>query len=269
MSDMKKLKCIEKSSFTSMYSSISLIWGVIIVFISIISLLATNFNLINIPLLVIMLSAVVLILFFSIFHSFLASSIYNLLVNKIGSYEFLIDGMGEITKISTKNFSFITILIVAIISIIQLPILITVRAVLANNFLFSFISSTIFVLMLLIWIFATLVLFATIYNYLTQFIGGIKVKLIEKRENIILIDAIDPISLGLITSIVFSLINFIFGIVGLIIGAGTGLTIITQVINIILSFMTYFILVFVVSVISALLYNRLSERTEGIKIKLE
>lgn len=131
MSDVKELKSIELSSFTTMNTGIAVLFSIISAILLSIVIVATNTNAASVVIYLIP-TVIVGTFMYSIYNSFCQGLIYNVLAKRLKTIAVIIKDGKEIVKISTTETATMTGIILTIqfiliylVSVFILPLLLT------------------------------------------------------------------------------------------------------------------------------------------------
>ncbi|MDI9434908.1 MAG: hypothetical protein QM396_02760 [Euryarchaeota archaeon] len=300
MEEIKEIKSVTIVPFTLMNSALSAILGLIYALILIIVLGLVAFFIPStvsaiIGLLLTLAVAIILILPTGLFlvniaHSFLQALIYNLLVPRLGGIKLKLDEMEEIKEIpiiplslmvSTLNTIYVLILMLIVAPILMLGMqTAAIAAISTTSSLpeFGGLSALgiIGIIMMIIGIpiivfissFINTAIMALIYNFLAPKIGGIRLKFNSVQNNLFELKKIEPIPLALILAVVTTILNLIFSIPNITIyfTLKEPLFAIAYLIG---NIVGTFIIVFIMSTVTALIYNFLRPTIGGIELELE
>jgi hypothetical protein len=247
MEQLKEIKSVAIVPFTLMSSSISAVLGLIyaillILILGVVSVfLPAEASLIS-SLMATMAVALILVLpvgsfLFSVVSSFVTALLYNLLVPKIGGIKLGIVEMKEVRSIPVIPVSLMLSLIYTILTFLVMLVVAPIVTVSLQGAALISISATattgleglsalgiigiiIMVIgvpiLVLICSFIFSAISAILYNILAPKIGGVRLKFSSKTGNIFEIKKIPPLPLAIITTVVITIVNFIFAIPALI-----------------------------------------------------
>lgn len=297
MEELKEIKSVAIVPYTLMSSSISgvlgLIYAIILILImGVVSVvLPAEFSFLS-SIMATLAVALILVLpvglfLFSALSSFLMALLYNILVPKIGAIKLGLVEMEEVRSIPVISVSlmisiiytiltFLVMLVVAptVVLSLQFSALIsaTTTAGLEVFSAMGIIGIIIMVIgipiMVLIGSFIFTALSTILYNILAPKIGGLRLKFSSKTGSMFEIEKIPPLPLAIITTVVLTIVNFIFSLpsLGTYIISGNYIGGLGYVVgNIVGSLISTFI----IYAIMALLYNYLRPRIGGVELELE
>ncbi len=280
MSELKELKSIELSSFTTILTGIEIIFAII--FSIIISIAIIAFVPEGVSLAIYMIPTIVVsTLMYGTYKNFFEGFLYNTLSKKLKTINILIKDGKEIAEISTTETAIMCSIIITIefillylVSVFIMPIFLTsimqtlaMTGQMAVAFtIYQFLSiisqpTTILILIFGIFIisFVFILLGAFIYNIFANTGRGAVVKL-SSENNMTVIESIEPLKLAIVSTVVIGILNVIFNIIMLI----TGYAPITVVESIVSGFIGAFICGFLI----AAFYNFLSPVIGKLKLEL-
>ena len=280
MSELKELKSIELSSFTTILTGIEIIFALI--FSIIISIAIIAFVPQGVSLAIYMIPTIVVgTLMYGTYKNFFEGFLYNTLSKKLKTINIVIKDGKEIAEISTTETAIMCSIIITIefillylVSVFIMPIFLTsimqtlaMTGQMAVAFtIYQFLSiisqpTTILILIFGIFIisFVFILLGAFIYNIFANTGRGAVVKL-SSENNMTVIESIAPLKLAIVSTVVIGILNVIFNIIMLI----TGYAPITVVESIVSGFIGAFICGFLI----AAFYNFLSPMLGKLKLEL-
>ena len=280
MSELKELKSIELSSFTTILTGIEIIFAII--FSIIISIAIIAFVPEGVSLAIYMIPTIIVsTLMYGTYKNFFEGFLYNTLSKKLKTINIVIKDGKEIAEISTTETAIMCSIIITIefillylVSVFIMPIFLTsimqtlaMTGQMAVAFtIYQFLSiisqpTTILILIFGIFIisFVFILLGAFIYNIFANTGRGIVVKL-SSENNMTVIESIAPLKLAIVSTVVIGILNVIFNIIMLI----TGYAPITVVESIVSGFIGAFICGFLI----AAFYNFLSPMLGKLKLEL-
>lgn len=280
MSELKELKSIELSSFTTILTGIEIIFAII--FSIIISIAIIAFVPQGVSLAIYMIPTIVVsTLMYGTYKNFFEGFLYNTLSKKLKTINIVIKDGKEIAEISTTETAIMCSIIITIefillylVSVFIMPIFLTsimqtlaMTGQMAVAFtIYQFLSiisqpTTILILIFGIFIisFVFILLGAFIYNIFANTGRGAVVKL-SSENNMTVIESIAPLKLAIVSTVVIGILNVIFNIIMLI----TGYAPITVVESIVSGFIGAFICGFLI----AAFYNFLSPVLGKLKLEL-
>ena len=280
MSELKELKSIELSSFTTILTGIEIIFALI--FSIIISIAIIAFVPQGVSLAIYMIPTIVVgTLMYGTYKNFFEGFLYNTLSKKLKTINIVIKDGKEIAEISTTETAIMCSIIITIefillylVSVFIMPIFLTsimqtlaMTGQMAVAFtIYQFLSiisqpTTILILIFGIFIisFVFILLGAFIYNIFANTGRGAVVKL-SSENNMTVIESIAPLKLAIVSTVVSGILNVIFNIIMLI----TGYAPITVVESIVSGFIGAFICGFLI----AAFYNFLSPVLGKLKLEL-
>lgn len=280
MSELKELKSIELSSFTTILTGIEIIFAII--FSIIISIAIIAFVPQGVSLAIYMIPTIVVsTLMYGTYKNFFEGFLYNTLSKKLKTINIVIKDGKEIAEISTTETAIMCSIIITIefillylVSVFIMPIFLTsimqtlaMTGQMAVAFtIYQFLSiisqpTTILILIFGIFIisFVFILLGAFIYNIFANTGRGAVVKL-SSENNMTVIESIAPLKLAIVSTVVIGILNVIFNIIMLI----TGYAPITVVESIVSGFIGAFICGFLI----AAFYNFLSPMLGKLKLEL-
>lgn len=280
MSNVKDLKSIELSSFTTMITGISVLFSIISAVLISIVIAATNPA--GLGIIIYLIPTIIIGAFmYGIYNSFSEGLFYNLLARKLRTIAVEIKDGKEISKISTTETATmvsiiltIQIILIYLVSLMVLPILLTsmVQTLIyagQSSFAYSIyqflilinqpttIGIVIFGTFIITFVFVLLGTY--IYNILAN--SGREIVLNLSQENgLTSIDSVNPLKLGIAFAIVCGILSLITGIISVI----SGSPITTLIGNVIGGFIGGFIEFYLMG----LFYNFLAPKLGKIKIEL-
>lgn len=280
MSELKELKSIELSSFTTILTGIEIIFAII--FSIIISIAIIAFVPEGVSLAIYMIPTIIVsTLMYGTYKNFFEGFLYNTLSKKLKTINIVIKDGKEIAEISTTETAIMCSIIITIefillylVSVFIMPIFLTsimqtlaMTGQMAVAFtIYQFLSiisqpTTILILIFGIFIisFVFILLGAFIYNIFANTGRGAVVKL-SSENNMTVIESIAPLKLAIVSTVVIGILNVIFNIIMLI----TGYAPITVVESIVSGFIGAFICGFLI----AAFYNFLSPMLGKLKLEL-
>ncbi|MBR3141444.1 MAG: hypothetical protein IKF11_11400 [Methanobrevibacter sp.] len=280
MSELKELKSIELSSFTTILTGIEIIFAII--FSIIISIAIIAFVPEGVSLAIYMIPTIIVsTLMYGTYKNFFEGFLYNTLSKKLKTINIVIKDGKEIAEISTTETAIMCSIIITIefillylVSVFIMPIFLTsimqtlaMTGQMAVAFtIYQFLSiisqpTTILILIFGIFIisFVFILLGAFIYNIFANTGRGAVVKL-SSENNMTVIESIEPLKLAIVSTVVIGILNVIFNIIMLI----TGYAPITVVESIVSGFIGAFICGFLI----AAFYNFLSPMLGKLKLEL-
>lgn len=280
MSDLKELKSIELSSFTTILTGIEVIFALI--FSIIISIAIIAFVPEGVSLAIYMIPTIVVgTLMYGTYKNFFEGFLYNTLSKKLKTVNITIRDGKEIAEISTTETAIMYSIIITIefillylVSVFLLPIFLssimqtlamTGQLAIAYS-IYQFLSIISQPTTILILIFGTFIisfvftlLGTFIYNIFANTGRGAIVEL-SSENNMTVIESIAPLKLAIACTVVIGILNVIFNIIMLI----TGYPPITVVQSIVSGFISAFISAFLIAVF----YNFLSPMLGKLKLEL-
>ena len=239
MSDVKELRSIELSSFTTMMTGIAVLFSIIsavLISIGIVALIpnASGFVIYLIP------TIIVGTFMYGIYSNFSQGLFYNLLAKKLKTVAVIIKDGKEIVKISTTETAMMVSIILTIqlillylISLFILPLLMTSviqtlmftgQTTIAYSIyqLLAVLSQPATILMLIFGTFIITFVFVLlgtyIYNFLAKSGRGVVLNL-SGENGLTAIDSVDSLKLGIAFAIICGILSLITGIISLISGA--------------------------------------------------
>ena len=301
MSDIKEIKSIRIVPYTLMNSSISAVVAFIYaVFLVLIFGIAGSFLPSSLGItggVIASLGVAVLILLpagsfvFSVTQSFLTALIYNVFVPRLGGIKLELRDMKEVVGVSVVPFalmiSAITTAIVFIAMLIIGPLLIiglnvvAIRAAILGTTIPGLSSIGAFgILGLLILIigvpivafissFIMYALAAIFYNILAPKIGGIQLEFEALKGRLYSINSIPPIKLALITSIVMTIVMFIYQLPSVATNMLIGPSATSALLRLLIYVVFNLVVGFIIYAIMAVLYNYLAPKIGSVKIEME
>ena len=277
--NIKEIKSIDLSSFTTVITAINLVFSIIatIILSIVITLVIPNSG----SLVLYLIPTIIVGTFmFSIYNIFCDGMFYNLLSKKLKTIAFEIKDT-QIVKISTTE----TAMMVAIISTIQIiliylatifilplmlssvmqTLILTGQQTVAYSLyqLMGIISQPTTVLMFIFGVFIITFVFTLLGTYIYNFIAskdrGISLKLSESG-NLTQIDSIDTLKIAIATAIIAGMLSIITGAIQLVNGA--------SVFNFVFGIIAGFVCGFIMAYLFALIYNIFADKVGKIKLEL-
>ena len=277
--NIKEIKSIDLSSFTTVITAINLVFSIIatIILSIVITLVIPNSG----SLVLYLIPTIIVGTFmFSIYNIFCEGMFYNLLSKKLKTIAFEIKDT-QIVKISTTE----TAMMVAIISTIQIiliylatifilplmlssvmqTLILTGQQTVAYSLyqLLGIISQPTTVLMFIFGVFIITFVFTLLGTYIYNFIAskdrGISLKLSESG-NLTQIDSIDTLKIAIATAIIAGVLSIITGAIQLVNGA--------SVFNFVFGIIAGFVCGFIMAYLFALIYNIFADKVGKIKLEL-
>ena len=277
--NIKEIKSIDLSSFTTVITAINLVFSIIatIILSIVITLVIPNSG----SLVLYLIPTIIVGTFmFSIYNIFCEGMFYNLLSKKLKTIAFEIKDT-QIVKISTTE----TAMMVAIISTIQIiliylatifilplmlssvmqTLILTGQQTVAYSLyqLMGIISQPTTVLMFIFGVFIITFVFTLLGTYIYNFIAskdrGISLKLSESG-NLTQIDSIDTLKIAIATAIIAGMLSIITGAIQLVNGA--------SVFNFVFGIIAGFVCGFIMAYLFALIYNIFADKVGKIKLEL-
>ena len=277
--NIKEIKSIDLSSFTTVITAINLVFSIIatIILSIVITLVIPNSG----SLVLYLIPTIIVGTFmFSIYNIFCEGMFYNLLSKKLKTIAFEIKDT-QIVKISTTE----TAMMVAIISTIQIiliylatifilplmlssvmqTLILTGQQTVAYSLyqLMGIISQPTTVLMFIFGVFIITFVFTLLGTYIYNFIAskdrGISLKLSESG-NLTQIDSIDTLKIAIATAIIAGVLSIITGAIQLVNGA--------SVFNFVFGIIAGFVCGFIMAYLFALIYNIFADKVGKIKLEL-
>lgn len=280
MADVKELKSIELTSFTTMATGIAVLFSIIAAIILAIIIGATVPNGVGI---VIYLIPTIIIgtLMYNIYNTFFEGFLYNVLAKRLKTIAVAIEGGKEIVKISTSETATMVSLIVTIqfillylVSLFILPLTLssmvqtlmyTGQSSLAYG-IYQFLNLISQPTTILILIFGTFiitfvfVLLGTyIYNMMAKSGRGIVLNLSEEN-GLTVIDSIDPLKLGIMFAVISGLLSLITALISLVSGGNLPSLLGSVIGGFVGGFIEFYLM--------GLFYNFLAPKLGKIKIEL-
>ncbi len=279
MISVKELQSIDLSSYTIIFTAISVLFAVILsllltVVIGIVDTASIGVAIYIIP------TIVVGAFMIGIYRYFSEGLFYNLLAKKLRNIKIALNE-GEIVKISPTEtatllatIATIQAILIYLVSVLILPIIIST---LIQTLMFSgqqYLAMELYQIMMVIsqpmtiimFIFGTFVITfisiligAYIYNILASKGRAVELELSEEN-GMTVIESIDMMKFAIAVSIISGILNLIFGIIMLISG-GSVITLISNVI-------TGFVGGFISAALTAIFYNYLAPKLGKLKVKL-
>lgn len=280
MADVKELKSIELTSFTTMATGIAVLFSIIAAIIFAIIIGATVPNGIGV---VIYLIPTIIIgtLMYNIYNNFFEGFMYNVLAKKLKTIAVAIEGGKEIVKISTSETATMVSIIVTIqfillylVSLFILPLTLssmvqtlmyTGQSSLAYGIyqLLNLISQPTTILILIFGTFIITFVFVLlgtyIYNIMAKSGRGIVLNLSEEN-GLTVIDSIDSLKLGIMFAVISGILSLITALISLVSGGNLP--------SLIGSILGGFVGGFIEFYLMGLFYNFLAPKLGKIKIEL-
>lgn len=280
MSDIKELKSIELSSYTTMVTGITVLFSIItaiLISIGIAALMPSGSGVIIylIP------TIIVGVFMYTIYNSFSQGLFYNLLAKKLKTIAVIIEDGKEIAKISTTEtatmialISTIQFILLYLVSVLVLPLLFTSviqtlmftgQATLAYGIyqLLAILSQPTTILMLIFGTFIITFVFvligAYIYNILAKKGRGVILNL-GNEGGLTAIESIEPLKLAIAFAIICGILSLIVGIISVISGG--------SIANLIGNVLGGFVGGFIEFYFIAIFYNFLAPKIGKIKLEL-
>lgn len=280
MSDIKELKSIELSSYTTMVTGITVLFSIItaiLISIGIAALMPSGSGVIIylIP------TIIVGVFMYTIYNSFSQGLFYNLLAKKLKTIAVIIEDGKEIAKISTTEtatmvalISTIQFILLYLVSVLVLPLLFTSviqtlmftgQATLAYGIyqLLAILSQPTTILMLIFGTFIITFVFvligAYIYNILAKKGRGVILNL-GNEGGLTAIESIEPLKLAIAFAIICGILSLIVGIISIISGG--------SIANLIGNVLGGFVGGFIEFYLIAIFYNFLAPKIGKIKLEL-
>lgn len=280
MSDIKELKSIELSSYTTMVTGITVLFSIItaiLISIGIAALMPSGSGVIIylIP------TIIVGVFMYTIYNSFSQGLFYNLLAKKLKTIAVIIEDGKEIAKISTTEtatmialISTIQFILLYLVSVLVLPLLFTSviqtlmftgQATLAYGIyqLLAILSQPTTILMLIFGTFIITFVFvligAYIYNILAKKGRGVILNL-GSEGCLTAIESIEPLKLAIAFAIICGILSLIVGIISVISGG--------SIANLIGNVLGGFVGGFIEFYLIAIFYNFLAPKIGKIKLEL-
>ncbi len=280
MSDVKELKSIELSSFTTMSTGIAVLFSIISAIILSIVIAATmpagsSVIIYLIP------TIIVGSFMYTIYNSFTEGLFYNLLARKLKTIAVKIKDGKEIVKISTTETATmiaiiltIQVILIYLVSVLFLPIVLSSMiqtlvyagqsAFASNIYQFLILISQPTTIAIIIFgtfiiTFVFVLLGTYIYNILANSGRGIVLNLSEEN-GLTTIDSVDQLKLGIAFAIICGILSLIMGLISVVSGANFT----TLIGNVIGGFIGGFIDFYLMG----LFYNFLAPKLGKIKIEL-
>lgn len=280
MSDIKELKSIELSSYTTMVTGITVLFSIItaiLISIGIAALMPSGSGVIIylIP------TIIVGVFMYTIYNSFSQGLFYNLLAKKLKTIAVIIEDGKEIAKISTTEtatmvalISTIQFILLYLVSVLVLPLLFTSviqtlmftgQATLAYGIyqLLAILSQPTTILMLIFGTFIITFVFvligAYIYNILAKKGRGVILNL-GNEGGLTAIESIEPLKLAIAFAIICGILSLIVGIISVISGG--------SIANLIGNVLGGFVGGFIEFYLIAIFYNFLAPKIGKIKLEL-
>lgn len=280
MSDIKELKSIELSSYTTMVTGITVLFSIItaiLISIGIAALMPSGSGVIIylIP------TIIVGVFMYTIYNSFSQGLFYNLLAKKLKTIAVIIEDGKEIAKISTTEtatmvalISTIQFILLYLVSVLVLPLLFTSviqtlmftgQATLAYGIyqLLAILSQPTTILMLIFGTFIITFVFvligAYIYNILAKKGRGVILNL-GSEGGLTAIESIEPLKLAIAFAIICGILSLIVGIISVISGG--------SIANLIGNVLGGFVGGFIEFYLIAIFYNFLAPKIGKIKLEL-
>ena len=280
MSDIKELRSIELSSYTTLSTGIAVLFSIIsaILFSILVGVAVPN----GASVIIYVIPTIIVGTFmFTIYNAFCQGLLYNLLAKKLKTIFFILKDNKEIVKISTTETAImvsiiltIQVILLYLVSVLILPLLLTT---VMQTLMYSgqqLTAINLYQLLLLIsqpatiamFIFGTFILtfiFVLIGTYIYNILGkngrGVVLNLSEEN-GFTAIDSIDAKKFAIAYAIITCVINIIFAIIMLISGAYMS--------GAIIDIISGFIGGFIVAYLFALFYNYLAPKLGKLKIEL-
>ena len=280
MSDIKELKSIELSSYTTMVTGITVLFSIItaiLISIGIAALMPSGSGVIIylIP------TIIVGVFMYTIYNSFSQGLFYNLLAKKLKTIAVIIEDGKEIAKISTTEtatmvalISTIQFILLYLVSVLVLPLLFTSviqtlmftgQATLAYGIyqLLAILSQPTTILMLIFGTFIITFVFvligAYIYNILAKK-GRAVILNLGSEDGLTAIESIEPLKLAIAFAIICGILSLIVGIISIISGG--------SIANLIGNVLGGFVGGFIEFYLIAIFYNFLAPKIGKIKLEL-
>lgn len=293
MIDIKEIKSIRIVPYTLMNSSIAALMGLIyaIILIIVLSIVGLPIAGISSGTMATLAIALIFILpagtfLLSIVRSFLTAFLYNALVPKLGGIKLGLEDLKEVKSVPVVPFALMISSFSAIIVFIAMlvigPIIVFLLQGVALTGRIPGLSSIgawgiLGLLVLVIGVpimmfvasFIMTALAAIFYNLLAPKIGGIEFEFEALKEKVYAINAISPIKLALITSIVMTIVLFISEFLSVIGNILRGYSITTEIIGLLIRVVFDLVVLFIVYAIMAVLYNFLAPKIGTVKIEME
>jgi hypothetical protein len=280
MISIREIKSIDLSSYTIILTGISVLFAVIFALIVTIAMgiAAPDGIIVSIYLIP---TIIVGTLMYSIYRNFLEGYLYNTLSKRLKTIKFTLNDEKEIVNVTTTETAIIIsviltieVVLIYLVSVFLLPLIISSivetlmysgQQMLAYS-LYQFLlvlSQPITIIMIIVGTFLLTFVFILIgcyiYNAIAKKGMGINVDLSEK-DNITVLNSIDPLKLGITLGIIGGIFNLIFAIISIIIGGD-----ITSAIGNVIG---EAIGSFVSGTLFAVFYNFLAPKLGKLKIKL-
>ena len=280
MSDIKELKSIELSSYTTMVTGITVLFSIItaiLISIGIAALMPSGSGVI----IYLIATIIVGVFMYTIYNSFSQGLFYNLLAKKLKTIAVIIEDGKEIAKISTTEtatmialISTIQFILLYLVSVLVLPLLFTSviqtlmftgQATLAYGIyqLLAILSQPTTILMLIFGTFIITFVFvligAYIYNILAKKGRGVILNL-GSEDGLTAIESIEPLKLAIAFAIICGSLSLIVGIISVISGG--------SIANLIGNVLGGFVGGFIEFYLIAIFYNFLAPKIGKIKLEL-
>lgn len=280
MSDIKELKSIELSSYTTMVTGITVLFSIItaiLISIGIAALMPSGSGVI----IYLIATIIVGVFMYTIYNSFSQGLFYNLLAKKLKTIAVIIEDGKEIAKISTTEtatmialISTIQFILLYLVSVLVLPLLFTSviqtlmftgQATLAYGIyqLLAILSQPTTILMLIFGTFIITFVFvligAYIYNILAKKGRGVILNL-GSEGGLTAIESIEPLKLAIAFAIICGILSLIVGIISVISGG--------SIANLIGNVLGGFVGGFIEFYLIAIFYNFLAPKIGKIKLEL-
>ena len=280
MSDIKELKSIELSSYTTMVTGITVLFSIItaiLISIGIAALMPSGSGVI----IYLIATIIVGVFMYTIYNSFSQGLFYNLLAKKLKTIAVIIEDGKEIAKISTTEtatmialISTIQFILLYLVSVLVLPLLFTSviqtlmftgQATLAYGIyqLLAILSQPTTILMLIFGTFIITFVFvligAYIYNILAKKGRGVILNL-GNEGGLTSIESIAPLKLAIAFAIICGILSLIVGIISVISGG--------SIANLIGNVLGGFVGGFIEFYLIAIFYNFLAPKIGKIKLEL-
>lgn len=280
MSDIKELKSIELSSYTTMVTGITVLFSIItaiLISIGIAALMPSGSGVI----IYLIATIIVGVFMYTIYNSFSQGLFYNLLAKKLKTIAVIIEDGKEIAKISTTEtatmialISTIQFILLYLVSVLVLPLLFTSviqtlmftgQATLAYGIyqLLAILSQPTTILMLIFGTFIITFVFvligAYIYNILAKKGRGVILNL-GNEGGLTAIESIEPLKLAIAFAIICGILSLIVGIISIISGG--------SIANLIGNVLGGFVGGFIEFYLIAIFYNFLAPKIGKIKLEL-
>lgn len=280
MSDIKELKSIELSSYTTMVTGITVLFSIItaiLISIGIAALMPSGSGVI----IYLIATIIVGVFMYTIYNSFSQGLFYNLLAKKLKTIAVIIEDGKEIAKISTTEtatmialISTIQFILLYLVSVLVLPLLFTSviqtlmftgQATLAYGIyqLLAILSQPTTILMLIFGTFIITFVFvligAYIYNILAKKGRGVILNL-GSEGGLTAIESIEPLKLAIAFAIICGILSLIVGIISIISGG--------SIANLIGNVLGGFVGGFIEFYLIAIFYNFLAPKIGKIKLEL-